>query len=72
MPQDDDWAEVLRIFKQPWKIHDVPGGSVWIEDATGKAVVYIYHRGQDSQNWKRPDHDEAIILAKAIARMSKR
>jgi hypothetical protein len=68
---DNDWTEVLRIFRPPWKIHDVPDGGVWLEDATGKPIVYIYHRRKDVANWKKPSHEEALVLAKAIARMSK-
>jgi hypothetical protein len=70
--EDRDWAEVLRIFKPPWRILNRREGAVRIEDAMQRPILYIYHRQQDKMDWKKPTEEEALILARAIARMSKR
>jgi hypothetical protein len=71
MPNDDDWAQVLSIFKPPWRILRRENGAVRIEDAAQRPFVFIHHRGLDWQNWKKPSEEEAVLVAKAIAKMSK-
>jgi hypothetical protein len=67
---DDAWDEVLRIFKPPWKIVRRENGAIRIENAMQRLLVYIYHRKKNATDWEKPTEEEALVLARAIARMS--
>jgi hypothetical protein len=38
----------------------------------GRVICWVYPKGNDSQNHKRPTDEEALTIVKAIAKMSKR
>ena len=67
---DDDWDRIFETFKRPWKIKPLEKG-YRIDDANKRPIVYVYSKGL-SQDHKIPSDEEALIIVKAIAKMSKR
>jgi hypothetical protein len=59
----DDWNRIFETFKPPWKIKRHSSGNYRIEDQNGR---------NDTQNHKKPSEEEALMIVKAIAKMSKR
>ena len=69
----DDWDRILETFKPPWKIkRHATSGNYWIEDKNGRVLLWVYPKGNDTQNHKKPSDEEALMIVKAIAKMSKR
>ena len=69
----DDWDWILQSFKAPWRLkRHRSSGAYFIEDANGRVLCWVYPRGSDTQDHKRPTEEEALGIAKAIAKMSKR
>jgi len=69
----DDWDRILETFKPPWKIkRHATSGNYWIEVQHGRVLLWVYSKGNDTQNHKKPTDEEALTIVKAIAKMSKR
>jgi len=68
----DDWDRILETFKPPWKIKRHTSGNYRIEDQTGRVLLWVYPKGNDTANHKKPSEEEALTIVKAIAKMSKR
>jgi len=69
----DDWDRILETFKPPWKIkRHATSGNYWIEDKNGRVLLWVYPKGNDTQNHKKPSDEEALMIVKAITKMSKR
>jgi hypothetical protein len=72
-PMPDGWDWVRQSFEPPWKLkRHRTSGAYFIEDSNGRVLCWIYSRGSDAQNHKRPTEEEGLGIAKAIAKMSKR
>ena len=63
--------DLLAVFKPPWRILRHEGGNYHIVDATDRTLCWIYVRGSQVTDYKLLDDEEAQMLAKAIARLSK-
>ena len=59
------------IHPRPWKITDT-GSAFKISDREGRALAYVYYRGESAMLYEYLSHDEARAMAKAIARLSLR
>ena len=68
----DEWDRIFETFKRPWKIKRREGGGYRIEDANKRVLLYVYPKGKDTANHKKPSDEEALTIVKAIAKMSKR
>lgn len=54
----------------PWKITDT-GSAVVIKDARGRSVAWVYYRREDALKNEYLTRDQAVEVAKAIARLSR-
>lgn len=54
----------------PWKITDT-GSAFKISDARGRAVAFIYYRRELALQNEYLTRDQAVEVAKAIARLSR-
>lgn len=54
----------------PWKITDT-GSAFVIKDARGRSVAWVYYRREDALKAEYLTRDQAVEMAKAIARLSK-
>jgi len=54
----------------PWRIADT-GSAFKISDARGRGVVWVYYRREDALRAKYLSREQAVEMAKAIARLSK-
>ena len=58
-----------RTFPSPWKVAEIPGG-FRIQDATGRALAYVYFHGESSgRDDELLTYYEAQQLAKSIAQL---
>ena len=62
----------METFHRPWKIKRHTSGNYWIEDKNGRVLLWVYPKGNDAPNHKKPSDEEALMIVKAIAKMSKR
>ena len=68
----DEWDRIFETFKRPWKIKRHTSDNYRIEERSGRAICWVYQKGNDTQNHKMPSEEEALMIVKAIAKMSKR
>jgi hypothetical protein len=61
-------TRMLYKIKPPVKLLD-NGSSLRISDASGRVLAYIYFRDESAIAYQYLKHDEALDLAKAIARL---
>ena len=54
----------------PWKITDT-GTAFVIKDARGRSVAWVYYRREDALKNEYLTRDQAVEVAKAIARLSR-
>ena len=54
----------------PWRINDT-GSALKITDARGRSVAWVYYRREDALGAEYLTRDQAVEIAKAIARLSK-
>jgi hypothetical protein len=54
----------------PWKITDT-GSAYKITDARGRGVAWVYYRREDALNAEYLTREQAVEMAKAIARLSR-
>lgn len=54
----------------PWKIMD-SGSAFKIEDARGRGVAWVYYRREEALRNDYLSREQAVELAKAIARLSR-
>lgn len=54
----------------PWKITDT-GSAFKVEDARGRSVAFVYYRREDALKNEYLTRDQAVEVAKAIARLSR-
>ena len=43
-----------------------------IEDRNGRLICWVYRKGKDARSHKMPSEDEALMVVKENAKMSKR
>ena len=68
----DDWERIFETFKRPWKIKHTEKGGYRIEDANRRVLLYVYPQNNQTNNYHMPSDEEALMIVKAIAKMSKR
>lgn len=68
----DEWDRIFETFKRPWKIKHTERGAHPIEDADKRVLLYVYPQNNQTSNYKMPSDEEALLIVKAIAKMSKR
>jgi hypothetical protein len=68
----DEWDRIFETFERPWKIKHHTSGNYRIEDKNGRVICWVYPKGMDAQNHKKSSEEEALMIVKAIAKMSKR
>lgn len=69
----DDWDIVFETFRPPFKARrHKESGNLYIEDQNGRIVCWIYPKGADAMNHKKPSEQEALSIARAIVKTSKR
>lgn len=66
----DEWDRILETFPRPWKIKYRKDGGYRVEDKNGRTLVYVYPQGA-TRDHKRPSEEEALMIVKAIAKMSR-
>ena len=66
----DEWDRIFETFKRPWKIKRPEGGGYRIEDANKRVLLYVYP--SHTSDFLKPSEEEALIIVRAIAKMSKR
>jgi hypothetical protein len=54
----------------PWKITDM-GSAFKVADARGRGVAWVYYRREDALKADYLTREQAVEVAKAIARLSK-
>jgi hypothetical protein len=54
----------------PWKITDT-GSALKVADARGRGVAWVYYRREDALKNDYLTREQAVEVAKAIARLSK-
>lgn len=54
----------------PWKVVDT-GSALKISDARGRGVAWVYYRREGALNAEYLTREQAVEMAKAIARLSK-
>ena len=54
----------------PWRISDT-GSAFKITDARGRSVAWVYYRREGALKAEYLTRDQAVEMAKAIARLSK-
>ncbi|OBQ35805.1 MAG: hypothetical protein AN484_26055 [Aphanizomenon flos-aquae WA102] len=54
----------------PWRISDT-GSALKITDARGRSVAWVYYRREDALGAEYLTRDQAVEMAKAIARLSR-
>lgn len=54
----------------PWRLTDT-GSAFKIADARGRAVAWVYYRREDALHAEYLSREQALTVAKAIARLSK-
>jgi len=62
---------LLSIFKPPWRILRHESGNYRILDAADRTLCWIYVKGSRTMDQMLLEDEEAQILAKAIARLSR-
>jgi hypothetical protein len=55
----DEWDRLFETFKRPWKIKHHTGGNYSIQDADRRVICWVYPRGTDTANHKKPSEEEA-------------
>lgn len=60
----------LPNIPTPWKITDT-GSAFKIEDARGRGIAWVYYRREEALRSEYMNRDQAMEMAKAIARLSK-
>ena len=70
---DEDTAppDLTALFPAPWRIVKTEGGHYRVEDTRGRALAYVYSRPEAGLEAEYLKPDEALVMAKAIARLSK-
>jgi hypothetical protein len=68
----DEWDRIFETFARPWKIKRHVSGNYRVEDKDGRVICWVYPKGNDTANHKKPTDEEALTIVKAIAKMSKR
>ena len=68
----DEWDRIFETFTRPWKIRRHSSGNYRVEDKNGRVLLWVYPKGNDTANHKKPSDEEALMIVKAIAKMSKR
>lgn len=68
----DEWDRLFETFARPWKIKRHTSGNYRVEDRNGRVICWVYLKGNDTANHKKPSDEEALMIVKAIAKMSKR
>jgi len=68
----DEWDRLFETFERPWKIKHHTSGNYYIQDKQGRVICWVYPKGTDTQSHKKPSAEEALMIVKAIAKMSKR
>ena len=68
----DEWDRLFETFARPWSIKRHASGNYRIEDRNGRVICWVYPKGNDTANHKKPSDEEALMIVKAIAKMSKR
>ena len=63
--------DLTELFPQPWRIWKIEGGHYRVEDTRGRALAYVYSRPEMGLEAEYLKPDEAIVMARAIARLSK-
>ena len=54
----------------PWRITDT-GTAFKVEDARGRGVAWVYYRREDALKNEYLTRDQAVEMARAIARLSR-
>ena len=65
-------ASVVNLTDEipaPWKITDT-GSALKIADARGRGVAWVYYARTDALNAEYLSREQAVEVAKAIARLS--
>jgi quercetin dioxygenase-like cupin family protein len=68
----DEWDRLFETFTRPRSIKRHTSGNYRIEDKDGRVMLWVYPKGKDTANHKKPSDEEALTIVKAIAKMSKR
>jgi hypothetical protein len=68
----DEWDRIFETFARPWKIIHHKSGNYYIQDQNGRVICWVYPKGMDTANHKKPSEEEALMIVKAIAKTSKR
>ena len=63
--------KLTDLFPTPWRIVKTEGGHYRVEDTRGRALAYIYSRPEAGLEAEYLKPAEAIVMARAIARLSK-
>ena len=63
--------ELLATFKPRWRILRHESGNYHIVDASERTLCWIYVRGGQTTDYKLLTDEEARMLAKEIARLSR-
>jgi hypothetical protein len=62
--------ELTEVFPTPWKIVD--NGTVYIvKDARGRGIGWFYYRREDALRDTYASPEQALLAARAFARLSK-
>jgi len=67
----DEWDRLFETFERPWKIKRHTSGNYYIQDKQGRVICWVYPKGTDTADHKKPSEEEALTIVKAIAKMSK-
>jgi hypothetical protein len=68
----DEWDRIFETFKRPWKIVHHKSGNYYLKDVNDRVICWVYPKGADTSNHKMPTEEEALMIVRAIAKMSKR
>ena len=62
--------QITDNIPAPWRISGT-GSALKITDARGRSVAWVYYRREDALKAEYLNRDQAVEMAKAIARLSK-
>lgn len=62
--------DIAHLFPLPWRITRTDAGHFKICDAHGRSLAYVYARNEPALRNEYLNTEEALAMARSIARMS--
>jgi len=64
----DEWDRLFETFERPRKIKHHTSGNYYIQDKQGRVISWVYPKGTDTTDHKKPSEKGVLMIVKAIAK----